>query len=55
MLAEVCHEQGLSPTVLSEPTMLDALRRLGLRWQRAKGWISSPDPDSARKKSDATD
>ena len=52
LLAEVCHEQGLSETVLSDPTMLDAIRRLGVRWQRAKQWITSPDPDYARKKDD---
>ena len=50
-LAEVCHEQGLSPTTLSCPTMLDAIVRLGISWRRAKHWIVSPDPAYARKKS----
>jgi len=49
-LAEVCHEQGLSATTLSCPTMLDAIVRLGVSWQRAKHWIVSPDPAYARKK-----
>jgi len=49
-LAEVCHEQGLSETTLSCPTMLDAIVRLGVSWQRAKHWIVSPDPAYARKK-----
>lgn len=40
LLAEVCDEQGLSPTVLSEPTMLDTLRRLGIRWLRATRLVS---------------
>jgi transposase len=49
-LAEVCHEQGLSDTTLSCPTMLDAIVRLGVSWQRAKHWIVSPDPAYMRKK-----
>src|SRR5262249_12923497 len=28
-----------------------ALKRLGIRWRRAKHWITSPDPAYARKKS----
>jgi len=49
-LAEVCHEQGLSDTTLSCPTMLDAIVRLGVSWPRAKHWIVSPDPAYERKK-----
>jgi transposase len=49
-LAEVCHEQGLSDTTLSCPTILDAIVRLGVSWQRAKHWIVSPDPAYERKK-----
>ena len=54
LLAEVSCEQGLSETVLSAPTLLDAVRRLGANWKRAKHWISSPDPAYARKKSVVT-
>jgi len=54
LLAEVACEQGLSDTVLSAPTMLDAVTRLGASWKRAKHWISSPDPAYARKKTGAT-
>jgi hypothetical protein len=50
LLAEVCHEQGLSPTELSAPTILDAIVRLGSRWKRAKHWVTSPDPQYALKK-----
>lgn len=50
LLAEVCHEQGLSATELSAPTMLDAIVRLGSRWKRAKHWVTSPDPQYALKK-----
>jgi transposase len=49
-LAAVCHEQGLSDTPLSCPTMLDAIVRLGVSWQRAKHWIVSPDLAYERKK-----
>lgn len=44
LLAQVACEQGLSEQTLSEPTMLDAIRRLNVAWKRAKRWISSPDP-----------
>ncbi len=50
LLAEVCHEQGLSDWQLSEPTLLDAVVRLGVKWQRAKQWIVSPDPAYTLKK-----
>ena len=50
LLAEVAYEQGLSEQTLSEPTLLDAVRRLGVSWKRAKHWISSPDPAYTRKK-----
>jgi len=53
-LAEVCHEQGLSSTTLSYPTMLDAIVRLGVSWRRAKHWIVSPDSAYARKKTAET-
>jgi transposase len=54
LLAEVCHEQGLSETVLSAPTILDAVVRLGVSWKRAKHWIVSPDPAYELKKTDVT-
>jgi transposase len=50
LLAEVCHEQGLSDTRLSPPTILDAIVRLDVNWRRAKRWIVSPDPQYALKK-----
>jgi len=53
-LAAVCYEQGLSDTTLSCPTMLDAIVRLGVSWQRAKHWIVSPDPAYERKKNAGT-
>lgn len=50
LLAEVCHDQGLSATELSAPTILDAIVRLGSHWKRAKHWVTSPDPQYALKK-----
>ena len=54
LLAQVAHEQGLSPTVLSGETIRQALLRLGVGWKRAKCWLTSPDPAYARKKGAAT-
>ena len=54
LVAEVCFEQGLTKTLVSDETIREALRRLGVRWQRARDWITSPDPEYARKKRRAT-
>jgi transposase len=54
LAAEVCWEQGLTPYQVSIENIRQALKRLGVRWQRAKSWITSPDPQYARKKSVAT-
>jgi transposase len=54
LLAQVAYEQGVSPTVLSDETIRQALLRLGVGWKRAKRWLTSPDPDYARKKVAAT-
>src|ERR687896_196392 len=39
-----------SPRTFDKPTSRWTLERLGVRWQRAKAWITSPDPAYARKK-----
>jgi transposase len=54
LAAEVCWEQGLTPYPVSIETIRQALKRLGVNWRRAKRWITSPDPQSALKKSTAT-
>jgi transposase len=54
LAAEVSFEQGLTPTRVSDETIRLTLKRLGIRWQRAKQWITSPDPAYARKKVPAT-
>ncbi len=48
--AEVSFEQGITPERVSGETVRATLARLGVRWKRAKEWITSPDPASARKK-----
>lgn len=48
--AEVSFEQGITDTEVSGETIRATLDRLGVRWQRAKRWIESPDPEYARKK-----
>jgi transposase len=52
--AEVSLAEGLTPERVSGETIRATLRRLGVRWRRAKHWISSPDPAYARKKGGAT-
>jgi transposase len=54
LVAQVCHDQGWTPRVLSPETIRLAIRRLGVSWRRAKHWITSPDPAYARKKKRAT-
>jgi transposase len=54
LAAAVSFEQGLTPTRVSGETIRATLARLGLKWQRAKRWITSPDPEYARKKDAAT-
>jgi transposase len=48
--AEVSFEEGITEERVSGETIRSTLKRLGVRWERAKRWISSPDPDYERKK-----
>ncbi len=54
MAAEVSFEEGLTKERASGETLRATLARLGVRWRRAKHWITSPDPLYARKKGAAT-
>jgi hypothetical protein len=54
LVAQVCHEKGWTPRVLSIEAIRQALKRLGVGWQRAKHWITSPDPEYATKKRSGT-
>jgi hypothetical protein len=53
LAAAVSFERGLTAERVSGETIRATLARLGIRWQRAKRWITSPDPGYARKKARA--
>jgi transposase len=48
--AQVSFEEDLTKRQVSGETIRATLARLGVRWERAKRWIESPDPEYARKK-----
>ena len=50
LAAETAFAEGLTATRVSDETVRATLARLGLRWRRAKQWITSPDPAYAQKK-----
>jgi transposase len=50
LAAEVAYERGLTAWRVSGETVRASLARMGVRWRRAKAWITSPDPEYARKK-----
>jgi len=54
VVAEVCAEQGITAERVSGETIRRTLARLDVSWQRAKRWISSPDPAYAQKNGAAT-
>jgi transposase len=54
LAAEISFAQGLTPRQVSGETIRMALKQLGVRWKRAKHWITSPDPAYLRKKNGAT-
>jgi predicted ArsR family transcriptional regulator len=50
LAAEVSVTVGIVSRPISGETVRNALAQLGVRWKRAKHWITSPDPDYIRKK-----
>lgn len=54
LAAEVSFAEGITGERVSGETIRQAILRLGVRWRRAKQWITSPDPAYARKKVRAT-
>jgi transposase len=50
LAAEVSFAEGITTERVSGETIRQAILRLGVRWKRAKQWITSPDPEYARKK-----
>ena len=55
LAAEVSFDRGLTESRVSGETIRATLARLGVRWKRAKQWITSPDPEYQRKKGSAID
>jgi transposase len=54
LAATEAFRQGLTATEVAGETIRATLVRLGVRWLRAKEWITSPDPEYARKEGGAT-
>jgi transposase len=50
LLAQTAYDEGLTARRVTGETVRATLARLGLRWRRAKGWITSPDPAYTQKK-----
>ena len=50
LAADVAYERGLTAWRVSGETVRATLARMGVRWRRAKAWITSPDPEYERKK-----
>jgi len=55
LAAEVSLEEGLTTQRVSGETIRATLERLGMRCERDKRWMTSPDPEYARKKGSTTD
>lgn len=55
LAAEVSFGEGLIQERITGETVRATLERLGVRWERAKRWITSPDPEYQRKKGGETD
>ncbi len=51
LAAKVAYQEGVTSQQVSGETVRQSLKRLGIRWRRAKNWITSPDPAYERKKS----
>jgi hypothetical protein len=49
MAAQASLEEDLTQRRVSGETIRATLARMGVRWQRAKRWITSPDPEYERK------
>lgn len=52
LAAEISYENELIQERVSGETIRATLKRFGMKWTRAKHWISSPDPDYERKKNE---
>lgn len=55
LAAEVAFAEGVTSSQVSAETIRATLARFGMKWRRAKRWITSPDPAYELKKSNETD
>jgi hypothetical protein len=54
LVAEVSFAQGLTCRRVSDDTSRAAIAQLGVRWKRAKPWLTSPEPAYCRTTTAAT-
>jgi len=54
LAAQTAYAEGLTATRVSGETVRATLARCGIRWRRAKTWITSPDPAYTQKNGVAT-
>ncbi len=54
LAAEVSFENDLVAAQITGETIRATLQRMGVKWTRAKHWITSPDPEYERKKNAET-
>jgi transposase len=54
LAAETAFAEGITATRVSGETVRATFARLGIRWRRAKSWITSPDPAYTQKNGAAT-
>ncbi len=52
LLAEMLHQEGQTVYQISPSTITMTLKRVGIRWRRAKQWVRSPDPHYEHRKKD---
>jgi transposase len=55
LLAAVSYSEKVAERLVSGEAVRQALKRFGIAWERAKHWISSPDPEYVLKKNNVTD
>jgi len=51
-LSQVAYEAGITSSIAAPATISRTLERVGVNWQRAKQWITSPDENYDVKKND---
>jgi transposase len=54
LLAEVSYSEKVAEVLVTGEAVRQALKRLGISWNRAKNWINSPDPAYMLKKNSVT-